>query len=371
MSKTTPAETTDVNAEKTNHLKGIALLLLMWHHLFGVAYIRGWLAVIPGIQPVEFIFGAAGKICISIFLFCSGCGLYRSYINNEKPKKFYIFQRLVKVLIPYWIIMLIAVIYLMFAGKFDPRYVFPNLFALIHSNDMMYVSFSWFIKLYLLLILLLPLVRLIERKWKKNALMDILIYIVLPLAVALVFARYQDESRFVDVPSFLVSTALFALSWFPQFAIGFLFAKYGSYRYVRKAADKMPAFLTITLSITVIAVMMFLKYLTGLYFKNTIIFLDSMDDVLYGPVIICGFLLIIDNLKYKSKYVIPYLGRNSIFYWLLSGMFFLNTVELLPIITWPRVSLLIYLWTFLLLTPFVFCCSWLSDKLIKLICRKT
>ena len=71
-------------------------------------------------------------------------------------------------------------------------------------------------------------------------------------------------------------------------------------------------------------------------------------------------------MELGGKYVIPFLGRNSIYYWLLSGMFFLNTKELEPILTFPRYSILIFLWLFVMLTPFVFACSFVSDKILGL-----
>ena len=71
-SSKTPA-ITDITPEKSEHIKGIALLLLMWHHLFGVNYIEKWLSPIEG---VDMFIGVSAKVCLGIFLFCSGYGLY-------------------------------------------------------------------------------------------------------------------------------------------------------------------------------------------------------------------------------------------------------------------------------------------------------
>ena len=76
------------------------------------------------------------------------------------------------------------------------------------------------------------------------------------------------------------------------------------------------------------------------------------------------------RIKFKSKYVLPYLGKNSLFYWLLSGIFFFNTKELLPAITWPSTPVFMLIWVLLLLTPFVFACDWVSGKITGLIIRK-
>ena len=360
----------DITAEKTEHLKGIALLLLMFHHLFGVEYLQGWRAIVPGTEGIDYVIGASCKICIAMFLFCSGYGLYKSYICKESTKKTYILQRLIKTLIPYWIVMIATIAYLVFAGKFEPQYIPVNLFALIHDDDILYVSFSWFIKLYVLLILLLPLIRLIERKWKKNAIIDILIYLALPFAITVIFAKFMDESRFISVPHFLISTVLFVLSWFPLFGCGILFAKYNTYAKVRSFADKFSGVIVIALSVLIIANMFYLRFIVNTAFGDSVLYHSCMADVVFGPVFICAFLLIMDNMKHKSRYVLPFIGKNSVFFWLLSGLFFKNTIELSFLITWPKITVLIYVWTMVLLTPFVFACSFVSGKLTKLICSK-
>lgn len=370
MSKAPETATQEITSEKTLHLKGIALLLLTFHHLFGVEYMDGWRAIIPGTEGVDYVVGQSGRICLAMFLFCSGYGLYKSYISKESPKKTYILQRILKTLIPYWIVMFLTIAYLVYAGRFDPKYFFVNLFVLIPSNDILYASFSWFIKLYLLLILMLPLIRLIERKWKKNALIDILIYIVLPLAIAIIFNRFQDENHFINIPLFFVSSILFALSWFPLFAVGMLFAKYNTYKKVRGFADRFPGWLVMVLSFLILGNMIYLRFITYNSIGDSVIFWSCMADVFFGPIFICAFLLIMDNMKHKSRYIIPYAGKHSVYYWLLSGIFFINTFELQFLITWPKITVLIFIWTLLLLTPFVFICSWLSDKLIKLIFKK-
>lgn len=357
----------EITAQKTEHIKGIAIILLMWHHLFGVEYLKDWFAFLPGI---DYVIGATGNMCISIFLFCSGYGLYKSYIGKENTPKTYIFHRLVKTLIPYWIVMAVTIIYLVFAGKFELKYLPVNLLALIHSDSVLYVSFSWFIKLYVLIIFVLPLIKLIEKRFRKNALIDILIYIVVPFALAVVFAKYLNETEYVNIPSFIASTAVFLLAWFPPFASGMLFAKYNTYKKLRKFTDRFPRYLTAAISLLLLGNLFFLRFIVGNIFMETIIYECCMEDVILAPLFVVLCLLVIDNVKHHSRYVLPFLGRKSVYYWLLSGLFFLNTLELSFLITWPVYTVFILIWTFVLLTPFVFACDWIGSKLIRLICRK-
>jgi hypothetical protein len=359
--------TADISVEKTEHLKGLAVLLLMWHHLFGVGYITDWIEIIPNSKNIVFIFGASSKICLAIFLFCSGYGLFKSYISKEMPRKNYILRRLVKIFIPYWMIMAIAIGYLAYAGKFDPKYFFVNLFVLNISDEVLYTSFAWFVKLYILLILITPLIKMIELKWKKNIFLDLLIYIAVPFAAAVLFGKFIEDMGFTGFPALLMNSVLLVIAWLPLFSVGMLASKYEVYNLIRKAADKLPRLLCSFLMFVIICFTFFVRYMTNLYIKNTVLYPNCMLDVIYGPIVIGSLIIILDNLKYKSRYVIPFIGRNSIHYWLLSGMFFHNTIELAVLITWPRGAPFILIWTMVLLTPFVFLCSWLSDKAVKLI----
>ena len=68
---------------QTTQIKGVAIMLMMWHHLFGtgdtlVSKTNEWIGM-----PYDILFGISGKICIFIFLMCTAYGLYRAYISSE------------------------------------------------------------------------------------------------------------------------------------------------------------------------------------------------------------------------------------------------------------------------------------------------
>ena len=365
MSDPQTQKLTDITADKTEHLKAIALILLMIHHLFGCDYIEDWLSVAKG---ADIIFGVAGRICLAMFLFCSGYGLYKSYVSKENTSKTHIPSKIVKLLIPYWVVMMIAIIILIVLGKFNPVFIPVNLVAWIHNDDMLYVSFSWYIKLQFLLLLTLPLIRLIEKKWKKNWIIDLLIYVILPFVIWYFLKGFEDEEHLTGILQSLASSVLFLLSWFSLFSMGMIFAKYSVYIKIRKFAERFPKALVILLSVIIGGYAPFMKYLVNFMFGA--VYYYSMTDVICMPLFVTACLLIMDSLKHKSRYVLPYLGRNSLYYWLLSGMFFLNTKELMPLLTWPKVSVLILIWMFVILTPFVFACSFVSDKILGLIFPK-
>lgn len=94
----------------TDILKGIALLLLLAHHLF---YVRTGLyndiEVLEGRYLINQL-GIACKICVPLFVFLSGYGLMASAEKFEQLdcKKFFV-HRFSKLFLNYWFIWLLFV----------------------------------------------------------------------------------------------------------------------------------------------------------------------------------------------------------------------------------------------------------------------
>lgn len=91
--------------QDTAVLKGIAICAMLCHHLYGYPP--------DGVEPYSGMlawFGVLGKVCVALFLFCSGYGL----ATNYKPQSLlddikFIAKRLVKFYANYWVIFLIFV----------------------------------------------------------------------------------------------------------------------------------------------------------------------------------------------------------------------------------------------------------------------
>ena len=91
--------------QDTSVLKGIAICAMLCHHLYGCPQ--------DGVEPYSGVLawlGILGKICVALFLFCSGYGLAANY----KPQSVlddikFIAKRLVKFFANYWVIFLIFV----------------------------------------------------------------------------------------------------------------------------------------------------------------------------------------------------------------------------------------------------------------------
>jgi hypothetical protein len=147
----------EISINKSNYLKGIAIILMLIHHLFAYpSRISPDITVYHMVNSVdiEMFVGLFGKICVSMFLFLSGYGFS---LKKEVTFK-YIWGKLKNLYISYWIVLFIFVPIglIFFPGE---RYsLSPSLFlANLIGIESTYNSEWWFFKLYVLYVLSLPL----------------------------------------------------------------------------------------------------------------------------------------------------------------------------------------------------------------------
>lgn len=164
-----------LSADDSKLIKGVAICLMLWHHLFPNALYSG------GSSAVVFM-AAVGKVCVSLFLLMSGYGLacqYSKVIAEAKnlKEKFgattkFIAKRYVKFYTGYWLIFLIFVL-LGCVGmgiSLESRYETDNiLFPLVVDffGFMGYHSYNitwWFNRVILLLYIAFPILFLLIRK---------------------------------------------------------------------------------------------------------------------------------------------------------------------------------------------------------------
>lgn len=100
----------------TNYCKGIAIIFMVIHHLFwnvpNIGYMVGEMALSQRI-------GIIGKVCVAIFLYLSGIGLYKSSPENISYREFYK-KKVGKLYENYLFIVLFSIIFslLFFYDKF-------------------------------------------------------------------------------------------------------------------------------------------------------------------------------------------------------------------------------------------------------------
>ena len=347
--------------DQTEKVKAFAVLVIFWYHLFGCgSYLtlpeNVWIPIISEKLALDL---CAGPICLHVFIFCSGYGLYRSYICRNTDSRDFI-RRFTKILIPYWTVLALTVLYLALRGKFNPEHLFVNLFALVHDDDMLYATFSWFVKLYLELPFVLLIVQRIEKRGNHTFWKDFLGYVLMPVGIwtALypLMLSVRDNARLL----FLVVSLQELFFYLPDFFTAMLCAKYGVFEKLREKTAGIPSALLLPISVVLL---LFILVIQARNMISQRILLDWAQAFL----IVCCLLCIMERGKFHSRHILPFIGKNSLYYWLLSGLFFLNTSVLQFIIYAPRYTVLILIWQVIVETPLVLAVKYVSGKLLNLI----
>lgn len=155
---------TIITREKSLYLKCFAILLMLIHHLFIFSdrlpeggYIS--LFSLQGLTIEQFL-GGFGKVCVCIFLFLSGYGLYISYYQKEITIKSVI-QRILKFYIQFWIVFIVFIPLGILLDKitFNLKEILLNALGIISTLN----NEWWFIYLYVLLVLLFPVLTRLVR----------------------------------------------------------------------------------------------------------------------------------------------------------------------------------------------------------------
>lgn len=104
---------------KSNHLKAIAILMMLCLHLFNREYHGLFQPLIfIGSQPLSYYISLFCDACVPIFAFVSGYGLYYKYIQTKTEFRKGNYVRLKKLYINYWVVLvLFAVVLGLIMGK--------------------------------------------------------------------------------------------------------------------------------------------------------------------------------------------------------------------------------------------------------------
>ena len=162
-------------------MKGIAIIAMLFHHLY--CSIPDWVEPYRGCL---FWLGDLGKVCVAIFLFCSGYGMAVKYAKTDglKDKAKFLFKRFISFYTNYWIIFLIFVpiTVLLFNRPFSAAYgENVNIIKRLAYDFLGIQGFQsynitwWFNKLIILLWLLFPFIYWIAQKYPLLSLLGSLI----------------------------------------------------------------------------------------------------------------------------------------------------------------------------------------------------
>lgn len=309
----------------TLFLKGIAIFLLLTHHLFyrGVGYI----GLNLGGYEVFSILSLLGKVCIGIFVILSGYGLSESFQAKGGSFFSFVYRHLKKIYLNYWLIWLIFVpIGIFFFDRtlevvYGQRFIWPLIINLFGLQDLFYLygynPTWWFITLIVLLYLLFPLFYKLVQRLKIFALV---------LFAALMYVNFV-----LDITKYSLLNSLYIYSF--SFVLGIYLSQNGVLSSVKAFfADKKSRFIffpIILILLTLVRVYVQLKF--GVLEATKL-------DGLYGLFIIMfGFQFFSAGWLYAA---IAFVGVHSFNIFLFHTFIF--SLYFPSFIYWPKYPVLIF-----------------------------
>lgn len=130
-----------ITEEQSQICKGIAILLVIVTHYFGSVNSSIWLPV-----PFSAINIPFSGIGVFLFLFLSGYGLMASYLRNrESYLKTYLGKRVLKLMAPYWTVMIPFVVICFLSGRFRESPLHTAIYLLGLDCGWHFDTSMWFI----------------------------------------------------------------------------------------------------------------------------------------------------------------------------------------------------------------------------------
>lgn len=279
----------------TNIAKGVAILLMLIHHI-GLDPIMSELPT----SPFFYKLFDQGKVCVSIFLILSGYGLCissdRKKADNIKELCIFSVKHLIKLMLNFWLIFIIAVTYGTISGK-RPLTIYGTNIGKNMLIDFLglanlfetptYNATWWFMSLIIVLYIIFPIMKLVLRK--SPILFTIIIFWVT------IFRPIPLEDHVLLMNDYLIA-----------FGLGMLFAEFKLFDKIRKLNKSKVEEIILTI--------LFLMFGISLRWK--------FGRILYDAVCALSIIFFCNNILAHIKginYILEILGKNS------ANMFLLHT----------------------------------------------
>lgn len=294
--------------EKTQILKGIALLLMIVHHTSLPGH---WASSGSTLQFYLEHQVASTKMCVYIFAFLVGYGFFCS--KNKSIK--YSLKRIQLLIIPFWF--MLSVMFLpaaYFSGNLQQIMeskgwldVFYNFFGISESLNW----YSWFVCFYIITILLMPyLHRLFDRFPKSGWICSILGFYLLECAIH-VIPRWQESSLFQNLFNLTLTI--------PIVIVGYMCAKWNSEGKIPtwfEGKKRIPFALAIILTVMLV---------NGIKIPT----LGFCLQAFYTPFLIFAVVGIFNSIECKWLSIgLTKVGELSMYMWFFHAIFFTETVNL-------------------------------------------
>ncbi len=341
--------------EHTEIIKGIAIILMLFHHLFGFPewYAEGvsYIGIPLRANTLEYAIGQFGHICVSLFAFITGYGMFFTYKKGSIVKKS--FKKGYSFLVCYWLVLFgIAIPVNLALGKTDitVRLIIENMFTYDHTL----VSFAWYVRFYLAMLITLPIFYFMMT---DKAYFIIPVFLFLPAGANYLLSTISSANFFV------VKGVYFAMEyflWITPALMGLCFAKYGLFEKLGKAFSylKKGEILACT------ALLLILMYFRA-YKEDTVGIIFSFDSF-YAPLFIFFACRITDKMPKITHSFLKLMGKHSANIWFIHSLFFFRTAQLMKYAYAPKASVLIVAWVIALCLILSLGLTAISDFILKI-----
>lgn len=310
-----------ITKRKSLILKCIAVSLMVCFHTFGFPNRIGGETYISignfNGKNIELMIANFGSICVGMFLFLSGYGLYQTYNKNINYKG--IINRIFKLYLNFWSVFIIFISLAILLGKyqFNIRTFLLNFFSLSSS----YNAEWWFLRLYFMLVLLYPIIIHLLCKYsiKKVVLLSFMLNI---------FGLTTTKLSYVfGVSSLLIDCFNILLGGQFLFVLGVGVSKNGIFDLIRNKVHWNSKIYTVILI-----------FYTPI--MATLIDLPVIGEIL-KLILIPIFIFLIANIIATCKFM-EWIGKHSTNIWLTHSFF---CYYLFPkIVFYPQYSILVFIW---------------------------
>lgn len=309
--------------EHTQIAKGFALILMLFDHLFWMDY-GNYISIFPKLpdgHSLEWAIGSIGNICVAMFLFLSGYGMFFAASKKERYSIKDSLKRVKKIWLDFAAITVVLILIDLACGKivFDPIRIVLNILAL----DYTYNKFAWFMLVYIVIIMVLPLfVRLFKKiKWWNKLL------IIAGIKVAITAINWMISQNF-DIPEVLYKALIEPFMLISIFLIGYFVAQHKVYEKIHNVIKRIlwPQLFCAVLLVLALIIMYFYQY--------------TILDHITAPVL-CFLFSYSVNCSIVRK-TMAYIGGKSMYIWLIH--YPIMVILLNKVIYSVKYSVLIILW---------------------------
>lgn len=341
------------DSRKSKYIKGFAITLMLFHHLFAfndriqnVNYIS---VGAIGEQTIENYIAIFARICVPIYLFVSGYGMYHYYKNKSEVKYKDLLKRILNILKIYWIILISFLVIDIFLDK-------QEFYLVEFIKNMLTISCSynqewWFLNTYIILVILFPFIKkIIDKTTNKNMVCIVAISFVMTLISGKLLSYNIITSN--DVLKIILNVTAYQST----FILGGMFCRLNIFDKINyNIKDTYLNSIITQISIIIICILLRGKY--------------NIIDFIMVPIFIYASIICIEKLNLSNIFI--YLGKHSTIMWLTHS--FLCYYYFQNILFNAKYSLLIFILLIVLSLISSYCINFILkyiDNSIKILKNK-